>query len=112
MGCERRRCATPGGENIVRHDENSKAAYRSLNGGMDRSAEHTTFVSLADYDAFGSLGKFGLFKGTTIRGKLAQFSHAMLYRSHQARLYGFWRGGLVWLVDRLNVRLRSSIRLD
>ncbi|WP_245639862.1 NAD(P)/FAD-dependent oxidoreductase [Paraburkholderia heleia] len=69
-------------------------------------------VSLADYDAFGSLGKFGLFKRTTIRGRLAQFSHAMLYRSHQARLYGFWRGGLVWLVDRLNMRLRSSIRLD
>ncbi|WP_175907901.1 MULTISPECIES: NAD(P)/FAD-dependent oxidoreductase [Burkholderia] len=69
-------------------------------------------VSLADYDAFGSLGKFGLFSGTSIRGRLAQFSHAMLYRSHQARLYGFWRGGLVWLVDRLNMRLRSSIRLD
>lgn len=69
-------------------------------------------VSLADYDAYGSLGKFGLFKGTTIRGRLARLSHAMLYRSHQARLYGFWRGGLVWLVDRLNARLRSSIRLD
>ncbi|HKR39439.1 MAG TPA: NAD(P)/FAD-dependent oxidoreductase [Paraburkholderia sp.] len=69
-------------------------------------------VSLADYDAYGSLGKFGLFKGATIRGRLAQLSHAMLYRSHQVRLYGFWRAGLVWLVDRLNARLRSSIRLD
>lgn len=71
-----------------------------------------SLVSLAEYDAFGSLGKFGLFKGTTIRGRLAQLSHAMLYRSHQARLHGFWRGGLVWMVDRLNTRLRSTIRLD
>lgn len=71
-----------------------------------------SLVSLADYDAYGSLGKLGLLKGGTIRGRLAQLSHAMLYRAHQARLYGFWRGGLVWLVDRLNSRLRASIRLD
>lgn len=69
-------------------------------------------VSLAEYDAFASLGKFGFFKGATLRGRLAQLSHAMLYRSHQARVYGFWRGGLVWLVDRLNARLRGTIRLD
>lgn len=71
-----------------------------------------SLVSLGGYDAYGSLGKFGLLKGATIRGRLAQLSHVMLYRSHQARLYGFWRGGLLWLVDRLNSRLRSSIRLD
>lgn len=69
-------------------------------------------VSLADYDAFGSLGKFGIFKGGIIRSQLAQFSHVMLYRSHQARIHGFWRGGLLWLVDRLNARLRAPIRLD
>ena len=68
--------------------------------------------SRCDYDAFGSLGKFGLFKGLTIRGRLAQLSHALLYRSHQARLFGFWRGGLLWLVDRLNTWLRAPIRLD
>ncbi|MDN5842641.1 MAG: NAD(P)/FAD-dependent oxidoreductase [Alcaligenaceae bacterium] len=71
-----------------------------------------SLVSLGEYDAYGSLGKFGLFKGVTIRGRLAQYSHVMLYRSHQSRIYGFWRGGLVWLVDRLNSRLRASIRLD
>ena len=69
-------------------------------------------VSLGDYDAFASLGKFGLFKGVTIRGRLAQLSHVMLYRSHQARIHGFWRGGLLWLVDLLNSRVRASIRLD
>lgn len=69
-------------------------------------------VSLGDYDAFGSLGQFGLFNGVTFRGRLAQLSHVMLYRSHQARIHGFWRGGLLWLVDRLNSRLRAPIRLD
>lgn len=69
-------------------------------------------VSLGDYDAFGSLGQFGLFNGVTFRGRLAQLSHVMLYRSHQARIHGFWRGGLLWLVDRLNSRVRASIRLD
>ena len=69
-------------------------------------------VSLGDYDAYGSLGKFGLFKGLTFRGTLAQLSHAWLYRSHQTRLHGFWRGGLMWLVDRINSRIRSRIRLD
>ncbi|MGY6272147.1 NAD(P)/FAD-dependent oxidoreductase [Achromobacter denitrificans] len=69
-------------------------------------------VSLGDYDAFGSLGKFGLFKGATIRGRLAQLSHVLLYRSHQSRLHGFWRGSLLWLVDQLNARVRSSIRLN
>lgn len=71
-----------------------------------------SLVSLSDYDAFGSLGQFGFLEGTTIRGKLAQLSHAMLYRRHQTRLHGFWRGGLLWLVDRLNARARASIRLD
>lgn len=69
-------------------------------------------VSLADYDAYGSLGKFGFFKGATIRGRLAQLSHAMLYRRHQARVHGFWRGGLLWVVDALNRGLRPRIRMD
>ena len=71
-----------------------------------------SLVSLGDYDAFGSLGQFGLLKGATIRGRLAQLSHAMLYRTHQVRLHGFWRGCLLWLVDRLNRRTGSSIRVD
>lgn len=71
-----------------------------------------SLVSLAQYDGYASLGKFGIFKGVSIKGRLAQLSHALLYRGHQARIHGFWRGGLIWLVDRLNRRLRPSIRLD
>ncbi|MFB9948707.1 NAD(P)/FAD-dependent oxidoreductase [Rhizobium puerariae] len=71
-----------------------------------------SIVSLGEYDAFASLGQFGFFKGMSLRGRLAQLSHIMLYRSHQARLHGFWRGSLLWIIDRLDAALRSSIRLD
>ena len=75
---------------------------------QDRGA----LVSLGDYDAYGALGQFGFFKEATFHGKLAQWGHTMLYRSHQVRLHGFWRGSLLWLVDMLNQRLRPRIRLD
>jgi len=68
-------------------------------------------VSLGEYDAFGSLGQFGFLKGTTFRGWLAQFSHVMLYRSHQARLHGFVGGSLRWLIDLLGRGTRDSIKL-
>jgi NADH:quinone reductase (non-electrogenic) len=69
-------------------------------------------VALGDYDAFASLGRSGFFEGLTVRGRLAQLSHSLLYRSHQSRIHGFWRGGLLWLIDRLNRRVRAPIRLD
>jgi len=69
-------------------------------------------VSLGNYDAYASLGRFGLLKGATIRGRLAQLSHVLLYRSHQARLHGGWRGSLLWLADRINAHVRAPIRLD
>jgi NADH dehydrogenase len=71
-----------------------------------------SLVSLGRYNAFGSLGRFGLFRGGFIRGRFAQLSHIMLYRSHQARLHGFWRGSLLWLADRIDKLVRPSIRLD
>jgi len=70
-----------------------------------------SLVSLGGYGAYGSLGKFGFFKGGFIRGRVAQLGHALLYRSHQARIHGFWRGGLLWLVDRIDAQVRPPIRL-
>ncbi|CVI24765.1 NADH dehydrogenase [Agrobacterium fabacearum CFBP 5771] len=77
-----------------------------------RHRDFGALVSLGEYGAYGSLGRFGFFKETTIRGRLAQFGHIALYRSHQARLHGMVRGSLLWLVDSLNSRLRARIRLD
>lgn len=71
-----------------------------------------SLVSLSEYDAYGSLGRFGFFRGQTFYGRLAHFSHAMLYRKHQIRVHGFWRGSAIWLVDLLNKGLRPGIKLD
>ncbi|WP_349042988.1 FAD-dependent oxidoreductase [Agrobacterium sp. SORGH_AS 787] len=71
-----------------------------------------SLFSLGDYDAYGPPGQFGPFAGGFFRGRLAQLSHSLLYRSHQSSLHGFYRGSLLWLIDWLNARLRPTIRLD
>ncbi|WP_427145239.1 NAD(P)/FAD-dependent oxidoreductase [Rhizobium pisi] len=70
-----------------------------------------SIVSLGGYGAYGSLGQLGLFTGGFIRGRVAQLGHVLLYRSHQSRLHGFWRGGLIWLADMINSHVRARIRL-
>jgi NADH dehydrogenase len=70
-----------------------------------------SLVSLGGYGAYGSLGKFGFFKGGFIQGHVAQLGHVLLYRSHQSRLHGFWRGGLLWLADSINSYVRPRLRL-
>ena len=69
-------------------------------------------ISLARYDAYGNLERHGLIAGGFFRGWAAQAGHALLYRAHQSRLHGFWIGSLMWLVDRINGRIRPRIRLD
>ena len=69
-------------------------------------------VSLGGYDAYGSLGKFGFYRGGFIRGRVAQIGHLLLYRRHQARIHGLWRAGLLWLSDIVAAGIRPKIRLD
>ncbi|UXU89642.1 NAD(P)/FAD-dependent oxidoreductase [Burkholderia sp. S-53] len=70
-----------------------------------------SLVSLSKYDAFGTLGRFGLFPGGLIRGRLAQFSHAMLYRRHQQALHGLRRATLLWTAEQINGLAQPDIRL-
>jgi NADH dehydrogenase len=69
-------------------------------------------VSLSDYNAFGTLGRFGLFKGGFIKGRFAQLSHALLYRRHQLSLHGPWRAMLLWLAERINALVQPKIRIS
>jgi NADH dehydrogenase len=69
-------------------------------------------VSLSDYNAFGTLGRFGFFKGGFIKGRFAQLSHALLYRRHQLSLHGPGRAALMWLADSINARVQPSIRMS
>lgn len=69
-------------------------------------------VSLGKYNAFGSLGKYGVFPGGFIQGKVAQYTYDFIYRSHQKRLHGRLKGYLLWLSERLNKIIRPQARLD
>lgn len=69
-------------------------------------------VSLGDYNAFGTLGRFGFFRGGFIKGRFAQLSHAMLYRRHQLSLHGPRRAALMWLAERINGLIKPKIRIS
>ncbi|EPB9494533.1 TPA: NAD(P)/FAD-dependent oxidoreductase [Pseudomonas aeruginosa] len=71
-----------------------------------------SLVSLSRYNAFGTLGRHGLFRNRFIRGRFAQLSHALLYRLHQAELHGLGRAGLIWLSDAIAATVRPRIRVD
>ncbi|MFT3758177.1 NAD(P)/FAD-dependent oxidoreductase [Thauera sp.] len=71
-----------------------------------------SLVSLSRYNAFGTLGRHGLFRNRFIRGRFAQLSHALLYRLHQAELHGLGRAGLIWLSDAISATVRPRIRVD
>ncbi|WP_429499364.1 NAD(P)/FAD-dependent oxidoreductase [Robbsia andropogonis] len=71
-----------------------------------------SLVSLSEYNAFGTLGQFGLFKGGFIKGRFAQLSHAMLYRQHQQGLHGFRKASLLWTAERINGLVQPKIRLS
>jgi NADH dehydrogenase len=69
-------------------------------------------VALGDYNAFGTLGRFGFFKGGFIKGRFAQLSHALLYRRHQLSLHGPARAALMWLAERINAVVQPCIRIS
>jgi NADH dehydrogenase len=69
-------------------------------------------VALSEYNAFGTLGRFGFFKGGFIKGRFAQLSHAVLYRRHQLSLHGPVRAALLWLAERINALVQPTIRMS
>lgn len=68
-----------------------------------------SLVSLGGYDAYGTLGRFGLLDGF-LRGRVAQLGHALLYADYEVRLHGFWKGSLLWLLDTIARRARRPAR--
>lgn len=77
-----------------------------------RYRDFGSLVSLGEYNAFGTLGKFGFFKGGFIKGRFAQLSHALLYRRHQIELHGPTRSILLWGAERLGGLVQPRIRLS
>ncbi|MFJ2994446.1 NAD(P)/FAD-dependent oxidoreductase [Pandoraea sp. NPDC087047] len=68
-------------------------------------------LALSGYNAFGALGRFGFFKGGIVRGRFAQWSHAMLYRRHQHALHGFARATVLLGAEKLGGLRGPRIRL-
>ncbi|WP_334184592.1 NAD(P)/FAD-dependent oxidoreductase [Novosphingobium sp.] len=77
-----------------------------------RYRDFGSLVSLGGYAAYGTMGRFGFFKGGFLRGRVAQLGHAFLYRRHQARIYGPVRGSLLWLAEILASPARPKERLS
>ncbi|MEF7616632.1 NAD(P)/FAD-dependent oxidoreductase [Aquincola sp. MAHUQ-54] len=77
-----------------------------------RFRDRGALVSLSQYNAFGTLGKFGFFEGGFIQGRFAQMSHVLLYRQHQIGLHGVLRAAAMWAAERLNGWVRPKIRLS
>jgi NADH dehydrogenase len=70
-----------------------------------------SLVTLSNYDAFGALGKLGLYRGGCIRGRLAQLGHTMVYRRHQMSVHGLGKAALLWSVEKMNSWVQPEIRL-
>ena len=77
-----------------------------------RFRDFGALVAISDYNAFGTLGRFGFFKGGFIKGRFAQLSHAVLYRRHQLSLHGPYRAALLWLAERINALVQPSVRIS
>ncbi|WP_313244628.1 NAD(P)/FAD-dependent oxidoreductase [Stenotrophomonas rhizophila] len=71
-----------------------------------------SLVSLSNYNAFGTLGRLGFFRGGFIQGKFAQLSHAFLYRRHQFLLHGPLRASALWVAERANAMVQPKIRIS
>ncbi|RUW86139.1 NAD(P)/FAD-dependent oxidoreductase [Mesorhizobium sp. M1E.F.Ca.ET.063.01.1.1] len=77
-----------------------------------RFQDFGALVALSQYNAFGTLGRFGFFKGGFIKGRFAQLTHAVLYRRHQLTLHGPFRAALLWVAERINALVQPRIRMS
>ncbi|MDR5875604.1 NAD(P)/FAD-dependent oxidoreductase [Vreelandella gomseomensis] len=73
--------------------------------------DHGSLVSLARYDAVGSLMRSSVSRGLFLEGWLARRAYASLYRMHQLSIHGATKTGLAWLVDKLNRYLKPRMKL-
>ncbi len=74
-------------------------------------AEKGAIVSLADFNGWGTLGRY-TFGGGRLNGLSARLTHDLLYRQHQIGLYGPLRGTMTWVLDDLDHLISPPVRLD
>ena len=76
-----------------------------------RYVEKGAIVSLADFNGWGTLGRY-TFGGGRLNGLSARLTHDLLYRQHQLGLYGPLRGVMTWVLDDLDTLVSPPVRLD
>ncbi len=70
-----------------------------------------SLISLAHFDAVGSLMRGASARSLFIEGHLAKFFYASLYRMHQRAIHGTLKTGLMVVVDGLNRFLKPRMKL-
>ncbi|QFU02464.1 NADH dehydrogenase [Halomonas sp. THAF5a] len=70
-----------------------------------------SLISLAHFDAIGSLMRGASARSLFIEGHLAKFFYASLYRLHQRAIHGTLKTGLMVVVDGLNRFLKPRLKL-
>ncbi|WP_355661326.1 NAD(P)/FAD-dependent oxidoreductase [Halomonas salifodinae] len=92
--------------------------YRNLRAALaDKPLKEFTFrdrgslISLAHFDAVGSLMRGASARSLFIEGRLAKMFYASLYRMHQFAIHGAIKTGMTVVVDGLNRFLRPKMKL-
>jgi NADH dehydrogenase len=76
-----------------------------------RYRERGALVSLADFNGWGTLGRY-TFGGGRLNGLFARLAHDLLYRQHQFGLFGPGLALATWAADELDRVVSPPVRLD
>ncbi|MCJ2011106.1 NAD(P)/FAD-dependent oxidoreductase [Methylobacterium sp. J-076] len=76
-----------------------------------RYRERGAIVSLADFNGWGTLGRY-TFGGGRLNGLSARLAHDLLYRQHQLGLFGPGLALATWAADGLDQAVSPPVRLD
>ena len=92
--------------------------YHNLRAAMDGKPlkgfvfrDRGSLISLAHFDAVGSLMRGASARSLFIEGRLAKLFYASLYRMHQLAIHGALKTGMTVIVDGLNRYLRPRMKL-
>ena len=76
-----------------------------------RYRDHGSLISLAHFEAIGSLMRGASARSLFIEGRLAKFFYASLYRMHQRAIHGTTKTAIIVISDRLNRFIRPRMKL-
>lgn len=98
--------------------QQAERLYRNLRARLDGRPlkpfvfrDRGSLISLAHFDAIGSLMRGASARSLFIEGHLAKFFYASLYRMHQRAIHGSLKTALMVVVDGLNRFLKPRMKL-